>query len=68
MDKILAGILVLLVIVFFSFIGAWPTLWLVNYLFTSTLLVNVFGVPALTFWKALWLNVLIGGLFRSSSK
>ena len=46
---------------------AYPTLWCVNYMFTPGVLMAAFGVPALTFWKALWLNTLCGLLFRSNS-
>lgn len=50
-----------------SMLLAWPTLWLMNYMFTSTALYTLFGVTKLTFWKAFWLNFLVGILFKSSN-
>ena len=66
--KVIGGIVLggaLLAGIAFAF--AYPTLWCVNYLFTASVLMAAFGVPALTFWKALWLNVLCGLLFKGSS-
>jgi hypothetical protein len=34
----------------------YPTKWLVNYLFSPSLLMSVFGIAQITFWKAFWLN------------
>ena len=48
-------------------IMALPTMLIVNYLFTSAVLLSVFGIPALTFWKAFWLTFLCGFLFKSST-
>lgn len=59
--------LVVGLIVGISFLVAYPTMWLVNYLITSSALVAVFGIPALTFWKAFWLNFLCSALFKSTS-
>jgi hypothetical protein len=42
-------------------------MWLVNYLVTPSALIAVFGLPALTFWKAFWLNFLCATLFNSAS-
>jgi hypothetical protein len=68
--KFLAGftivVLVLALVVGFSLLLAWPTLWLVNYLFTSQVLLTLFGIPALTFWKAFWLNFFFGAAFKST--
>lgn len=46
---------------------AWPTVWLVNYLFTAQLLVFVLGAAKITFWKAFCINALFGSWFKSSS-
>jgi len=60
-------LLFLAAIVAICFLAAYPTLWLVNYLITPQVLVAMFGIPALTFWKAFWLNFLCSALFKSSS-
>jgi hypothetical protein len=52
-------------------IFAYPTMWIVNYLFSATVLTLVFGISKLTFWKALALNWFLGllrGGSTSSSK
>jgi hypothetical protein len=50
-----------------GFLFAYPTMWLVNYLFTASVLTAVFGVSALTVWKAWALNILAGLLLKSTS-
>ena len=71
MDDILKGfgafVLIMVIAVGICFLAAYPTLWLVNYLITPTVLTAVFGIPALTFWKAFWLNFLCSALFKSTS-
>jgi hypothetical protein len=71
MEQLLKGLGALLAIIalviIVGFIIALPTLIIVNYLFTSAVLITMFGIPALTFWKAFWLNVLCGILFKSTS-
>jgi len=70
MEKFAKGlgviVIFLVVITLIAFLIALPTLFIVNYLFTSAILMAVFGIPALTFWKAFWLNVLCGILFKST--
>lgn len=63
------GAVVLLIglIIGLSLLAAWPTMLLINYLIVPSLLIKIFGIPSLTFWKAFWLNFLTGILFRSSS-
>jgi len=50
----------------FMFLAAFPTMWVANYLFTPSLLETVFGVSAVGFWKAFWLNFFVA-LFSSAS-
>ena len=45
---------------------AFPVMWLMNYLFTKQVLLTVFGIEQMTFWKALWLTVLCQSLFKCS--
>ena len=61
------GVLVVGLIVGLSLLLAFPTMWLVNYLIAPSALTAVFGISALTFWKAFWLNFLAGILFKSSN-
>lgn len=56
----LLGLLVLITGIGLLF--AFPTMWLVNYLFAATLLTKVFGVSAFSIWKAWALNFLVGML------
>ena len=64
-----AGSLVLIfgLVVGIALLFAYPTLWLVNYLFTPGTLISLFGIAQLTFWKAFWLNFLCSILFKSSN-
>jgi hypothetical protein len=39
---------------------AYPTMWIVNYLFTAQLLTFVFGVAKIGFWQAFVLNMFFG--------
>ncbi len=57
----------LLVFGLFALATAWPTKWMVNYVFSPSALMAVFGVSQLTFWKAFWLGWLCAGLIRNSS-
>jgi hypothetical protein len=53
------------VIVVAALIG-YPVKWMMNYLFTPTVLRATFGVSQMTFWRAFWLNILAGFLFSSA--
>jgi len=65
------GVIVMLVI--FGFLFAYPTMWIVNWLFASTFLKFVFGTSTLTIWQAWALtefylaHILSGFLFKSTS-
>lgn len=65
----IVGVVVFAVIlgVGLALLSAYPTMLLVNYLITPTVLLTVFGISALTFWKAFWLNFLCGILFKSTT-
>ena len=71
MEKFIAAIVT--AAIYFGFIialiaiFAFPVMWIVNYLFTSTVLLTVFGTSQITFWKAFWLLVLAGFLFKSTN-
>lgn len=57
----------LVLITFVGFLFAYPTMWLVNYLFTAQILTLVFGVAKLSVWQAWALNFVSGILFKSTS-
>ena len=62
-----AAVLVIGVIIGLCFLSAYPTMWLMNYTFTPTVLTSLFGISALTFWKAFWLNFLCCILFKGTT-
>jgi len=41
-------------------LGAYPTKWVVNYLFSPSALLAVFGTAKIGFWQALALNFITG--------
>lgn len=45
---------------------AFPVMWLTNYLFSPALLLSVFGVAKLTFWKAYAFTVFMSWMVKSS--
>lgn len=51
----------------FSAIGAIVTLVAVNFLINPAILVLLFGVTKLTFWKAFALNLVAATLFQSTN-
>lgn len=59
--------LVLLLLCLFTVVTAYPVMWTVNYLINPTMLIALFGVSKLTFWKALALSFICGLLFKGSS-
>lgn len=71
MDKLLtalgAFVLAVFIVAGLSLLMAYPTMWIVNYLFTSSVISSLFGVAQLTFWKALWLNYITAALFKGTT-
>lgn len=69
-DKVVLGVLAFLgVLVMFavlSVLGAYPTKWIVNYLFSPSLLFAVFGVARIGFFKAFALNLFSALLIKST--
>jgi hypothetical protein len=64
--KILGLIVIFFVVVFVvAGILAIPMMFLVNYVFSPTALIAVFGGP-IGYWKAFWLTFLCSLLFKSS--
>lgn len=68
--KLIAGFVAVVTVIAFivglSFLLAYPTMWLVNYLFASAFLTFVFGAAKLSVLKAWALNFVAGILFKSS--
>jgi len=59
--KVIGAVIVFLgVVALFAFLGAYPTKWVVNYLFAPTALTAVFGTAKIGFWQALALNFITG--------
>lgn len=46
---------------------AYPTKWLVNYIFTDGVRLAIFGVAKIGVWQALALNYMCGILFKGTS-
>ena len=67
MEDVLKVVGLIALVVGLCLLAAYPTLYIVNYLFTPQLLLSVFGISALTFWKAFWLNFLASILFKSTN-
>ena len=59
------GLVALLVGV--SFLLAYPTMWLVNYLFSTAFLTFIFGTAKLGVMQAWALNCVTGILFKSTT-
>jgi hypothetical protein len=62
-----AVVLVLAAIAGLGLLFAYPTKWLVNYIFSDGFRLAAFGVLKISVWRAWALNALIGGLFKSTS-
>lgn len=58
--------LVLLGIFGFALVMAYPTKWLVNYIFTDSVRLALFGVAQISLWRAFLLGLLCAGLFKGS--
>ena len=69
MDKVVtalgAFVIVFAAILGISMLMAYPTMWIVNYLFTAQLLTYVFGLAKITFWKAFVFNMFFGTVVKS---
>jgi hypothetical protein len=49
-----------------SILMAFPTMWMVNYVFTPGVIFSLFGISQLTVVKAWGLNFICGTLFKST--
>ncbi len=47
---------------------AFPTKWLVNYIYSDDFRVALFGVSKIGFWRALAINYFVMSLFKGTSK
>ena len=64
---IVGGLGVLALIVGLALLFAFPLMWAINYVFASSVLLALFGVPQITFWKTVVLNIITGWLFKSNT-
>jgi hypothetical protein len=55
----------LLGVVIVGLVVGYPIMWMMNYVFPSTVLLAVFGVSGFTFWKAFWLYTLCNWSLKS---
>lgn len=60
-------LLIIGVIVLIGVLTAVPIMLLLNWLIAPTLLLVIFGVAKIGFWKALGIGLLCGCLFKSTS-
>jgi hypothetical protein len=71
MDKILAGFAMFIgvigLIIGLALLLAFPTMWIVNYLFAPSALMAVFGVAKFGLIRALIFNIFTGLVFKSYS-
>ena len=71
MGKILAYVVIALG--FVALVGvlgllfAIPTAYLLEYVFTPTVLVTLFGTATISVWKAWGINIIFGLLFKSTT-
>ena len=66
-QKVIIGI----VSVFFAalvigLLGAWPVELAINYVFDPKVLIALFGVSQMTFWKTYWLCFVTSAVFKST--
>lgn len=62
-----AVVLAVVALAFFAAVMAYPTMWIVNYLFAPSAIAAVFGVSQLTFCKALALSYVSGALIKGTN-
>lgn len=48
-------------------VGAYPTKWVFNYLFSPSALTAVFGTPSIGFWQAMGVN-FVAALIRGNTE
>ena len=58
---------VLLVVALIVLVLTFPLMWAINWLFAPQVLLGLFGVAKLTFWKTFVLAFITGALFKSYS-
>jgi hypothetical protein len=61
------AVLAVVVVVLLAVLFAYPTMWAINYLFTPSLLLSVFGTPEIGLLQAAVLNFFFGLLGRGTS-
>lgn len=67
MTFIVALAVVIVGIALFSFLLTYPLMWALNYTFTPTVFMALFGIPQMTFWKTYALSFVTGTLFKNSA-
>lgn len=67
MVKFVAVLLAIAVLAGIVLLFTFPVMWAINYVFTTSVLLALFGVPQITFWKTFVLSFVLGILFKGSS-
>lgn len=66
--KVVGGMLVGIgIILLVGLLTGYPIKWIVNWLFTPSFLLMIFGVTKISFWQAFWLYAICSSLFKGSS-
>ena len=60
-------VIVLVTIAGVAVLGAYPTKWIMNYLFAPALLQSIFGVTKLTLLRAFCLNFIASTLIKGTT-
>ena len=67
METIVKAVALFLVVLGVIGICTYPVMWLMNYTLAPSLLVALFGVSKMTFWRTLAFSLLVGLLQKGSS-
>lgn len=57
------GTIAVAVVLGFALLTGYPTMVMINYVLSPTLITLFFGASKITFWKAVVLNILMGWFF-----
>ena len=66
MEAFVRFVIILAFGVFIAILLAYPTMWVINYVFSASLLTFVFGSVKIGLWKAFWVSWLFSRGVSSS--
>lgn len=64
MKSVLEAAILFVLTVGLALLLTYPEMWLINYVFSPTFLLFVFGVAKLTFWRTYVTMITLGLIFR----